>query len=168
MDLATKLKQKRPRRYLNHWAIGVIDGGPNGGESYLVFSSHDELLIEVAKRIAANKKDGLSAQDDVKEVFEGLKHLGAKSIALDRLVRPKYSIRSRWELLRKGELKDSDSILGNLIERIGEEEGEGGEADPLDASKLPPLAKIEKYLRNGGSFWEKTGDGWSLTAFILK
>lgn len=152
---------------LNHWGIAVIDNVPAGMPPYLIFSSHTDMLIEVAKRISSGKRDGMAAQADVKEVMTRMKDLGAKEVALDRVIRTRLSIRSRYELLRQGKLRESDSILANMLKRMDEEE-QGGEPDPIDAKKLPPLATIENYLRDGGSFWEKTEEGWSLTGFFLR
>ncbi len=36
------------------------------------------------------------------------------------------------------------------------------------ADQLPPIAEIEKYLADGGSYLEETEDGWETTGFLLK
>ena len=52
--------------------------------------------------------------------------------------------------------------------RRADEEEEGGEPDPLNASKLPPIEQIQQHLPEGGSYIETTEDGWLLTGFFLK
>ncbi|NND96263.1 MAG: membrane or secreted protein [Pirellulaceae bacterium] len=152
---------------LDHWAIAVVDQGPGSPFPYLMFSSHPELLIDAAKRIQNGGKDGFGSIDGVKKVSQASKDLGAGNVALDRLVRMKMAMRVKYELLRQGKLKESDSVLSTLIRRVAEKE-EGGQPDPLNAKKLPPLNQIEKYLPDGGAFVETTEDGWSMTGFFLK
>ncbi|WP_145416349.1 membrane or secreted protein [Planctomycetes bacterium K23_9] len=152
---------------LDHWAIAVVDKGPGSPSAYLMFSSHPEFLIQSAKRIQAGAKDGLASLDPAKKVVEAIGDLGAKNVAMDRLARLKMSMRAKYELLRKGQLKDSDSVLSTILRRAMEDE-EGGQPDPLNARKLPPIEKIEKHLTDGGAFTEETEEGWSLTGFFLR
>ncbi|WP_146521326.1 membrane or secreted protein [Stieleria varia] len=154
---------------LNHWAIGVAEPKAADGSAYLLFSSHSDFLVDVAQRIAAGKADGMWKQADVEEVSQEKKKLGVNEIALDRITRTRIAFRSRWELLRTNQLQEGDSMLAKLLQRMDEAaDADGNKGEPIDWSTLPPLAKIEKYLRNGGSFWEKTADGWTLTGFVLK
>ena len=155
---------------LDHWAIGVVqpDAGVGGpGFAYLVFSSHPELLIETAKRIKTAAKGGIATLGEVKTVVTAMKDLGAKDVSYDHVARMKLGMRVKYELLRKGQLKDSDSILATLIRRISDDE-QGGQPDPLNASKLPPLNQIEKYMPDGGAYFESTDKGWLMTGFYLK
>ena len=152
---------------LDHWAIAVVDQGPGSNCPYLMFSSHPDLLIAAAKRIKGGQKGGLNSLAETKVTVKALKDLGAKATALDRVVRLRISLRAKYELLRLGKLKDSDSVLATLFRRLTEDE-DGGEPDPLNAKKLPPIQQIEKHLPNGGSFFEETKDGWEMTGFYLR
>ena len=40
--------------------------------------------------------------------------------------------------------------------------------DPLDATMLPPIEQIEKFLPDGGMFSDTTEEGWAITGFLLK
>ena len=159
--------EDEPPPLLHHWAIAVVDKGPGSDVPYLLFSSHPDLLIMAATRIRQGAKDGLAKVDSVKKIVEVQKELGAKGVAFDRVTRLRYSLRVKYELLRQGKLKDSDSILSSILRRVAEDE-EGGEEDPLNAKALPPIAKIEQHLRDGGSFYETTKDGWLINGFFLR
>ena len=167
-DDETNEQQETPP-LLDQWAVALVPQGPGSKAPYLMFSSHPELLIETAQRIQAGANDGLGTLPEIKRVVESLQELGCKQPVFDRVVRTKLSLRVKYELLRQGKLKDSDSVLAKLIQRIAEEELEqGGEPDPLNADKLPPIEKIEKFLPDGGSYFEETEDGWKVTGFLLK
>ena len=152
---------------LDHWAIALVDKGPGSEAPYLIFSSHPDLLIQTAKRIQVGAKNGFGDLAEVKRVVGSMKELGADKVAFDRVVQLKKTMRIKYELLRKGQLKESDSILFKLLRRAEEEE-DGGQPDPLNASKLPPIGQIEKHLSDGGSYVETTADGWMMTGFFLK
>ncbi len=152
---------------LDHWAIAVVDEKGAKGSSYLMFSSHPDLLIETVKRIHAGQKGGFSDLPEVANVVDALKDLGAKQVSLSRIARTSISLRVKYELLRTGKLKDSDSILATIIRRMFKDEN-GNEAEPIKTDKLPPLATIEKHLPEGGNFIVTEKDGWSLSGFYLK
>ena len=153
---------------LDKWAIAVIPQGPGSTAPYLMFSSHPELLIATAKRIQTGAADGFASVPEVKKVVAALQELGAENPIFDRVVRTKLSLRVKYELLRQNKLRESGSILAKLIQRMADEEADTGEPDPLNAKTLPPIAQIEKYLTDGGSYLEETEDGWETTGFLLK
>lgn len=150
---------------LDHWAIAVVK--PANGAAYLMFSSHPELLIESAKRIKTGLKGGFPELQEVKTVVQALKDLGAVKVSYDHVSRMTMAMRIKYELLRKGQLKDSDSIMATIFRRLSNED-HGGQPDPLNAAKLPPLNQIEKYMPDGGAFFEATDKGWLMTGFFLK
>lgn len=152
---------------LDQWAIALIDQGPGSDGAYLMFSSHVDFLVETSKRIAQGKESGLKALDEIETLRKSIIELDGDQLAFERVTRTRLSMRAKYELLRAGKLKESDSILSSLYRRIAED-SETGEIDPLGASKLPPIAKIESYLPNGGSFFRSTDDGWVITGFFLK
>lgn len=160
-------EQNKKPPLLDHWAIALIEKGPGSTAPYLMFSSHPDLLISVAKRVQQGANNGLSSIPEAATIEKSLQELGLKTASFDRLVRTKLSLRVKYQLLRQGKLKDSDSVLASLARRMFEDE-DGGQPDPLNAAKLPPLNAIEKFLPDGGSFLESTADGWQMTGFLLK
>jgi hypothetical protein len=167
LELGFQADTKEQAPLLDHWAIAMVDKGPGSDAPYLMFSSHPDLLILVAKRIQDGAKGGLHSLPSIKSVAESLQELGCEQPAYDRAVRLKYSLRAKYQLLQQGKLKESDSVLASIYRRIFEDE-EGGEPDPLNAAKLPPLEQIEAFLPDGGSYFETTEDGWAFTGFLLK
>ncbi len=152
---------------LAHWAIAVVDKGDGSDSPYLMFSNHSDLLLLIATRIKKGTGNGLADQQTIQQVIAGLKDLGCKEAAFDRAVKLKLSLRAKYELLRQGKLKDSKSVMASFYRRfLADDEAE--DDDPLEVGTLPPLEKIEKYLPNGGSYFETTNDGWNMTGFLLK
>lgn len=151
---------------LDHWAIAMIDKGVNSEAPYLMFSNDPDLLVSVATRIRAGEKAGLGAEPEIKAIVAALQELGCKTPALDRVVRTKLSLRAKYNLLREGKLKDSDSVLSSFYRRFLEDKDADAD-EAIDAANLPPLNVIEKYLPSGGGYTETTKDGWSLTGFLL-
>lgn len=152
---------------LQHWAIALVDQGKGSTAPYLMFSSHSELLIETVRRIQQGAGGGLEDLAETQAVTKALKDLGCKDPSYDRVVRLKLSIRAKYELLRQGKLKGSDSVLVSIYRRLFAEE-DGGEPDSLSAERLPPIQEIEKYFSSGGSYVDVVEDGWSVTGFLLK
>ncbi|MEO1525698.1 MAG: membrane or secreted protein [Planctomycetota bacterium] len=153
-------------RLITHFAIAVVDGKTPDDPSYLIFSTHSDLLVKLGQRIRAGAQDGFADEASTKQVTEVLQQLGAKQVSVDGIMHPAISLRARYELLRRGELKERDTILANLLRRLVEED-EDGEPDPIQAAKLPPFQQIQTYLKSAGSFWEKTPNGWAMTFFML-
>jgi hypothetical protein len=152
---------------LDHWAIALVDQGPGSDAPFLMFSNHPDLLVLTATRIQEGARGGLQSEPSIQAVIDSLRELGCQQPAFDRAVRLRLALRAKYELLRQGKLKDSDSVLSSVYRRIIDEE-ERNEPDPLDATKLPPLEAIEKHLPDGGNFFETTPDGWAITGFLLK
>jgi len=155
-----------PKPLLNQWAITVVDvkGQPGG---YLVFSSHPELLVETANRMISGAADGLADTAEFQNVSDKLLQIDGKEFSMQRMVRTDLSLRVKYDLLREGKLRESDSLLTSLFRRIFENSKEEPN-DPLDAKKLPPLEKVQQYFRPAGSFVRTTDDGWQLDGFLLK
>ncbi len=152
---------------LDHWAIAMVDQGPGSSSPYLMFSNDSDLMILIAKRIKEGGEGGLAAEASVQQVIESLKDLGCQASSFDRAVRMKLSLRAKYELLRQGKLKESGSVMASFYRRFLQSDEEE-DPDPLKAGTLPPLEKIERYLPDGGSFFESQEDGWSITGFLLK
>lgn len=156
-----------PPPLLDHWAIAMVDKGPGSKYPYLLFSSHPDFLIMIAKRIRGGANPGLIDEDEIRRIVKAQKALGAKSLMFDRVTRLKHSLRVKYDLLRQGKLKDSDSVMASVVRRLLEED-ENGEPDSMNAKTLPPFGKIEHHLPGGGGFIETTDDGWLLNGFFLK
>ncbi len=162
LDFGEESEDSQP--LLTQFAIAVVDCEPT---PYLVFSSHPELLIETAGRLKSGEDGGFAKSEEIKEIAAAAVQLGGNSPAFDRMVKMRRSLRAKYELLRQGKLEDSGSILAALIRRFFDDDSEE-ESEDISAEKLPPIGAIEKYLPNGGSYFETAEDGWSITGFLLK
>ena len=107
---------------LDHWAIAMIDKGPNSDAPYLMFSNDPDLLVSTATRIRSGNKVGLGNEPEIKAIVTSLRELGCNAAALDRVVRTKLSLRAKYNLLRAGKLKDSDSVLSSFYRRFLEDQ----------------------------------------------
>lgn len=158
---------EEPPPLLNQWAIALVDEGPGSEAPYLMFSSHPELLVDIARRIGEGAAAGLGGLPQIQRVTSSMKQLGADEVAFQLIVRPRLSLRVKYELLRKGELKNIDSVGASLLRRVFAED-DAAEEDEFEAGKLPPLGELEQYLQPGGSYVESIDDGWTMTGFLLE
>ena len=157
-------EEDAPPPLLNQWTVATVSPGAGSPDPLLVISSHKELLIEVIRRVRDGGQ-GLGTEPQIVQLHEAAKDLGLTELALERLVRTRLTLRAKYELLRQGKLKDSDSIASNIFRRLTADEDV--DVASLDAAKLPPLAAIEKYLPPGASMAQTTDDGWELIGFFL-
>jgi len=161
----------RPAPLLEQWAITVIEdpgtGIPGGG--YLIFSSHAPQLVQTVARIRQQQQEAFTEQPDVQAVLENILELGGNLRSTFRVNRTRLSWRVKYHSMRQGKLRESDSILGNLIRRATEDDNqEPRPASELSTSKLPPFAAIEDFLKPAGGFMHTEDDGWRLRGFLLK
>ena len=152
---------------LEHWAIALVDKGPGSPDAYLMFSSHSDLLVLAAKRVQSGEQGGFSSLDVTQEIIKAMRQLGAKSVGYERITRTDLNIRVKYELLRQGKLKESDSVLASIVRRIFEDQ-DAEDEDPINGALLPPIDQIQKYLRPGGGYIEMLPDGMSINGFFLK
>ena len=166
-ELGFDVEEDEATPLLNHWSIAVVQGKNPDDADYLMFSSHSELLVELGRRVRSGTgKDSMSSTTSTQRVVAALDQLAVDECTFDSVFHPSVQLRARYELLRKGELKESDSLIANLLRRVVQEDEEG-QPDPIQAGKLPPFAKIQQYFSSGGSYWQKTETGWSMTGFVL-
>lgn len=151
---------------LHTWAIAMVGKAAGSETSYLMFASHVDLLIEAAQRIQSGAGDGLADQPDIQSLFETTAEAGAEQVAIQRVVRLSESLETKYELLRRGELKDNDSVMSTIIRRMFKDE-EQEEVKRTNAVEWPPYEQVKKFFRNASSFVETTETGWNLNAFLL-
>ncbi|QDS95778.1 hypothetical protein FF011L_45790 [Roseimaritima multifibrata] len=169
-DFGPVEEEERAPPLLEQWAITVIKDpsleNPNGG--YLFFSSHASQLVDTVQRILDGTSGEFENQADVKRINQHLISLGGEERSLSRINRTRKAWRVKYELLRTGKLRDSDSILGNLIRRSEKQRQGKTKHEPLDTSSLPPFEQIEQFLQPAGSLMQTESGGWRLRGFLLK
>lgn len=158
-----------PAPLLEKWAIGLVPVTANNPNAFLMISSDDRFLADIAGRAIAGGGNPLTNLEEIQTLRTNLIELAGEDVALTRWVRTRLSMRAKYELLRQGKLRDSDSIGSSVFRRIvNEKEMEDVDAELVAFSKLPPIEKIEKYLPNGASSFTTTEDGWKMSGFFLK
>lgn len=152
---------------LDTWAIATLPASKGSKVPYLVFASHVDLLVDVAKRIRSGAGDGLNASPEIQSLLKTTQQAGADQVSIRRIVRLRESLRTKYELQRRGELKENDSVLASLIRRIFKPTDEK-EIERPNSAKWPPYSEVESFFRNAASFVETTDDGWNLNGFLLR
>lgn len=151
---------------LDTWAIAMVQKSKGSNKPYLIFASHAEYLVEVAERIQSGAGDGLADQPDIKSLLETTQEQGAKQVAIQRIVRLSKSLRTKYELQRRGELKENDSVLSSVVKRLFSPKEDEAIKRP-NAAKWPEFDQVKKFFRNASSYVETTEDGWALNSFLL-
>ncbi|MEZ6086452.1 MAG: hypothetical protein R3C05_00140 [Pirellulaceae bacterium] len=146
---------------LNQWATTVYG-------DYLLFSSHAQMLVDAIEHDRNAAKSTLHAQPDFKRMREALLREEGPNRAVWRVLRSDLAFRAKYELFRRGELKDSDSVLAALIRRIFKNpEDDDEEGVRIDGSKLPPFAVVSKHLQPSGVVFKTEDNGWLLRGIML-
>ena len=148
---------------LDRWSIALVDRGAASDAAYLMFSSREEFLLDTIRRFDAAP----SGDPPMQPVVAAMKDLDAGDVSIQRMVRMRVYLRTKYELLRRGELKDSDTVAAKLYRRIAEDL-EDSDDEPIDTSTLPPIADIEQHLPDGGTFLRQVEDGYRVGGFFLK
>lgn len=154
---------------LEQWAITVAPAAAGeDAAGYLMFASHADLLAETVDRIRNGSEGSLNEQPGVQSAFKALRSLSQQPIAGYRINRLKRSLRLKYQALRAGTLRDSDSILGSLIRRAAEEAQNPEMPEGLDFGTLPDFEVIEPYLMPAGGMVHSEDDGWRIRGFLLR
>lgn len=162
-----EVQDEEQQPLLDTWAIAMVGKASGSDKPYLIFASHVDYLIEVAQRIQSGAGNGLKDLPEIQTLLETTQEVGADKIAIQRIVRLQKSLRTKYELQRRGELKENDSVLSAIIRRIANKTEEA-EFDRPNAQKWPAYEKVQQYFRNASSFVETTDEGWNLNAFLLR
>lgn len=132
---------------------------------YLMYSTSEELLMEVLRGGYKPLKD----HADAKEVEKELIALGAGVESLRYFTRLESSQLANYELLKMGMMPKSKTLLGQLLNKLFEPDEKGVERkQQIDASKLPAFPKVAKYLGLGGIFARELPNGWEITGAFLR
>lgn len=156
-------------------------------ERYFVVSKGHLLVANnknYLKRILSQKESKLAKSEDYIEVQAALAKLtDPGKISWRQFGRTDKSLETNYELLRRGEMGKSQTILGKIVNQIfkkqaAEEAAKAGKkADgdivreqKLDGSKLPADfdKSIAPFFGPMGWFLETETDGWRISGAVLK
>lgn len=148
-------------------------------KGYLLVANNKTYL----KRILAQKKSKLAQAADYVEIKAALEKLSdPKKVSWRQFGRTDKALEANYELLRRGEMGKSQTIVGKIINEIfkkqaAEEAAKAGKKDDeivrqqkLDGSKLPTDFKksIAPYFGPMGWVLETEVDGWRISGAVLK
>ena len=79
-------------------------------------------------------------------------------------------MRAKYELFRKGELRDSDSVLAAIVRRIlqNARDDKPEEELKINAQQLPAFDAIKQHLQPSGLSFETVEDGWMFRGLMLR
>lgn len=154
-----KRLREKEEKFLPHSAVTVAHG-------HLLIASHRDFLERVLTTSAG--EGGLAAAADYLVVTGEMKKLFPATSALRSFGRADESVRPAYEMLRKGEMPKSKSVMGQLLNAVLGDGKEGSvRAQKIDGSSLPDFELIRKYFGTVGLGMESVQEGWYLAGVAL-
>lgn len=139
---------------------------------WLFFGNNKELLKKVILTNQANGNAELLANAaDFLRIEGVLSTLGSGQDSFRHFARTDQAAQVTYELMQQGKMPESESALGKIINELwsmGQEDELATREQQIDATKLPPFAKVEGYLGPAGSYGRTEKDGWYVSGAMLK
>jgi hypothetical protein len=161
-DDAQRRRQRlrdKEEKLLPHSAVTVAKG-------HLLIASHLDVLEKVLG--ATGGEHALVAANDYTLTMAELDRLTASATALRSFSREDETIRPAYELLRRGDMPRSKSILGQLLNMVlGDGKPGSVREQRIDGSKLPEFEKIRRYLGTAATAMESRPDGWYVAGLAV-
>lgn len=151
-----------PQPWLSNWAITVHD-------SYLMFASHVEMIQDAIVQAKTSNTSPLAETEDYRRITAAIEHyFSDEDTSAWKISRTDKAFRVQYELFRKGELKNSQSMLSSILDRLLQNESEiRDNAQKIDGKELPEFSAIAKYLQPRGMMVRTTDDGWEFSSLLL-
>ncbi len=159
-------ENEKPEALLETWALTVY-------KDHLMFASHTQLLLDLLK---ADRDVSSSGREQEKHVLEAMQKLhGTEEFSMFRVIFPELAWRVKYDLLRSGQLRDSDSVLASLVRRAVDEFEKANlkvaktpeERLRIKGEELPKFEFVKPYLHPIGTAVHTTESGWRITNIIL-
>lgn len=159
-------------------------GGDTGGGAFTLFEkkyiaigkgvlfiSNDKEYLK--KLLTSSDDESLVQQADFIKMRDTIaKYVDLEKVRATRFGRIDKVLELNYDMIKKGELANSKSLLGKAANAMLAEESESGQPPEikLDVSKLPDdySASIAKYLGTMGWMTENEVGGWRITGCVLK
>ncbi len=154
-----KRLREREEKLLPHSAVTVAHG-------HLLIASHRDFLERVLAASAG--EGGLGAAADYSVTSGEMKKLFPATSAMRSFGRADESVRPAYEMLRKGEMPKSKSVMGQLLNAALGDGKEGSvRSQKIDGSTLPDFEQIRKYFGTVGLGMESVPEGWYFAGVAL-
>lgn len=156
-----------PKPWLSNWAITVQSQG--GIDGYLMFASHVELIQEAIAQSKLGEISPLVEEEDFIRIAAAINaYFGEQPMCAWQIVRNSTAYRVQYELFREGKLKDSQSMLSSILDRLLQSDNEIKDKEQvLKGNNLPPFEKIASFLQPSGMMVRTTEDGWEFGGLLL-
>jgi hypothetical protein len=151
--------RSREERFLSTTAVCVAQG-------HVFLASHIDLLKRVL--LQTRQPDRLVTADDFRSVANQAAALGIGPMCLRGFSRTDEDFRPTYELIRTGQMPQSESMLGKLLNSLWGEGKEGAvRKQRIDGRDLPEFESVRRYLGPAGTFVSSVDDGWLWVGFML-
>ena len=152
-------RREKEEKLLPHSAVTVSHG-------HLLIASHRDILERVLT--TADSGDALVSRPDYQLVVSELGSLFPGSMALQGFGRSDESIRPSYEMLRRGSMPKSKSVMGQILNNLLGDGKPGTVRDQqIDGSSLPEFEQIRQYFGTGGFVMRSLEDGWFIGGLTL-
>jgi len=157
-DRRRRLREKE-EKLLPHSAVTVSHG-------HLLIASHRDVLERVLT--TADSGDALVSRPDYRLVAGELESLFPGRRGLQGFGRSDESIRPAYEMLRRGSMPKSKSVMGQILNNLLGDGKPGTVRDQqIDGSSLPEFELIRQYFGTGGFVMRTLEDGWFIGGLTL-
>ena len=149
--------------WLSNWAITVYG-------DYFMFASHVEMIKEAIAQAQSGEPSPLAKEMDYDRVKGALIAVfGDQPNSSWQILRSDRSYRMQYELFRRGELNQNQSMLASLLDRLLQNNTEikKNDVQRVNGQKLPEFEKIAHYLQPSGLVIQTTDQGWSFGSLLL-
>jgi hypothetical protein len=135
----------------------------------LMFASHVEMIRDSIVQANAATQSPLLAESDYERVTSAItEHFGPEIGSAWQIVRNSLAYRVQYELFREGKLRQSQSMLASILDRLLQNEAEmRGKEQKVSGTKLPPFDQISHFLQPSGMMMRSTEHGWEFGSVLL-
>ena len=170
-DFADEEEEEDQQNWLETWSITVTPESENDNNTYgfVMFSSHAEMIENAIAKLKSGTPSEMLGQQDYLRISQALRNaFGNDEFCTQRINRNQLAYRVQYELFRQGKLKDSESMLASILDRLLQNQNEiKSEKQMVSGENLPPFAHIEKYLHPSGMTIRSTDHGWEFGGLLL-
>jgi hypothetical protein len=152
-------EEEKEETFVPNSAVTVAHG-------HLLISSHVGYIADVLDPPVS--QDTISAAADFQAITDALVRLGSGTDSFRLFTRMDETMRTTYELMRRGKMPESESLIGRLLNRMlaPDDEDELREQE-IDASKLPDFDVARRYLGPTGFYVRTVEEGWIISGCLL-
>ncbi len=134
---------------------------------HLLVASHSDFLAKVLTPV--DEREALGRTVDYLLVEEMIQRAGGGEACLRSFGRTDAEYRPTYELIRRGKMPESETMLGRVLNTLFSVSRKGTiREQKIDGSKLPEFEYVRRHLGPAGMFGTSEDDGWFFTGFTLR